>query len=324
MSQVGAANLIPGFGGPSGKVYPQHMAGFLGLPAVGNIFYVDPSAGSDTANDGSSATNALATVATAYGKAVSGNHDVILINPTGGTGRTSETTAISWAKRFTHLVGNAAPTMQDARAGISFGTGGSLTVSENGCLFQNITFNGTADINVPVTISGDYNSFLGVDFKGSLNDTTGDDAAGRALYLNGAQENYFGNCTLGADTFTRSTTNATLELANAASRNFFDNCDFRMFVDNAGPVHVLFTGTSAIDRDLVFRNPSFYSISANNATPVTAVMDLSAQTVTGHVRMLGTYVSQGATDWEASASSRIFMQPATATTTALGLAVNPT
>lgn len=324
MATVGAANLLPGFGGPTGKVFPQHLAGFLGVPAVGNIFYVDPSAGSDTANDGSSATNALATVAAAYAKTVSGNHDVVLINPTGGTGRTAETSAITWSNRFTHLIGNAAPTMQDARAGISFGTGGSLTISGTGCLFQQITFNGTTDINVPVTITGSYNSFLGVDFKGSLNDTTGDDTAARALYINGGQENYFGNCTFGADTFARSTTNATVEFASAASRNFFDNCDFRMFVDNAGPVHILFTGTSAIDRDLVFRNCSFYSISANNATPVTAVMNLSAQTATGHVRLTGSAVSQGATDWEASASGRIFMQPYTATTTAIGLAVNPT
>ena len=321
---VGAANLIPGFGGPAGKVYPQHMAGFLGLPAVGNIYYVDPSAGSDTSNDGSSQNNALATVSAAYAKATSGNHDVILISPTGGTGRATETTAITWAKRFTHLVGNAAPTMQDARAGINFGTGGSLSITENGCLFQNITLTGTADINVPVTISGDYNSFLGVDFKGSLNDTTGDDAAARALYLNGAQENYFGSCSFGSDTFTRSTTNATIEFASAASRNFFDNCDFRMFVDNAGPVAVLFTGTSAIDRDVAFRNCSWYAFSANNATPTTAIMDLSAQSATGHVRILGSAVSQGSTDWEASASGRIYMQSYTATTTAIGLAINPT
>lgn len=306
------------------KILPQEiLGGGLGLPYVGNIYWVDPSAGSDS-NSGDAPDEAKATVAAAYALCTSGNHDVVLINPTGGSGRTAETTAITWAKRFTHLIGNAVPTMQDARAGISFGTGGSLTVSENGCLFANLTFNGTADINVPVTVSGDYNSFIGVDFKGSLNETTGDDTAARALVLDGGQENYFANCTFGADTFMRSTTNATVEFATAASRNFFDSCDFIAAVDNAGPVHVLFTGTSAIDRWLAFRDCSFYFFSANNATPVTACMNLSAQTATGHVRMLGASVVQGATDWEASASGRIYMQPYTATTTAIGLAVNPT
>lgn len=317
-----AARYIPALK-DGNKIYPEDLAGMIGLPYVGNVIYVDPSGGADT-NSGQTQNDAFATVSAAYAVAVSGQHDVILIAPSGGTGRATETTAITWAKRFTHLVGSTAPTMQDARAGISFGTGGSLTISENGCLFKNLTFNGTADINVPVTISGDYNSFLGCDFKGSLNDTTGDDAAARALYIDGGQENYFGGCTLGADTFTRSTTNATLDLANAASRNFFDACDFRMFVDNAGPVHVKLTGTSAIDRDLVFRDCSFYAISANNATPITGLMDLSAQTATGHVRMLGAAVMQGATDWEASASGRIYMQPYTATTTTIGIAVNPT
>lgn len=306
------------------KWLPQDLAGMIGLPYVGNIYYIDPNAGSDSSNSGTSQDDAFATVAKYYEVAVSGNHDVGIIAPSGGTGRTTETTAITWAKRFTHLVGSSAPTMQDTRAGISFGTGGSLTISENGCLFKNLTFNGSTDINVPVTVSGDYNSFIGCDFKGSLNDTTGDDTAARALVLSGAQENYFGMCTFGADTFTRSAANATVEFASAASRNFFDSCDFVMAVDADSPVHVLFTGTSAIDRWLAFRDCSFYSFSANNATPVAAVMNLSAQTATGHVRLLGASVSQGATDWEASASGRIYMMPYTATTTAIGLAVNPT
>lgn len=326
MSLQGYGQYAPGLGR---KIFPQDLAGIIGLPYVGNVIYVDPTAGSDTANAGTSYNNALATVAAAYAKTTSGSHDVILISPTGGTGRTSETSAITWSNRFVHLVGNAAPTMQDARAGMSFtGTAGvaagSLTVTGTGCMFKNLTFNGTSDVNVPVTITGSYNSFLGVDFKGSLNETTGDDTAARALYINGGQENYFGDCTLGADTFMRSTTNATVEFASAASRNFFDNCDFKMAVDNAGPVAILFTGTSAIDRDITFRNCSFYAFSANNATPTTAVMNLSAQSATGHVRMLGSAVSQGATDWEASASGRIYMQSYTATTTAIGLAINPT
>ena len=154
-------------------------------------------------------------------------------------------------------------------------------------MFKNLTFNGTADINVPVTISGDYNSFLGVDFKGSLNATTGDDTAARALYLNGAQENYFGGCTFRADTFMRSAANATIEFASAASRNVFEDARFIMAVDAATPVHVLFTGTSAIDTWIEFKNSTFYSFSANNGTAATACMNLSAQTATGHVWLTG-------------------------------------
>ncbi len=306
------------------KILPSDIAGMVGLPYVSNIIYVDPSNGND-GRSGSALGEAVATVARAYALTTANKHDVVVIVPTGGTGRTAETTAITWAKRFTHLVGNAAPTAQDIRAGISFGTGGSLAISENGCMFKSLTFNGSTDINVPVTISGHYNSFAGVDFKGSLNATTGDDTAARALYINAGQENYFGGCTFGGDTIMRSAANATIEFANAASRNVFEDCRLIAAIDAATPVHVKFTGTSAIDRWIEFKNTSFYSFSANNATPMTACMDLSSQTATGHVLLTGnTSILGGITDWEASASGRIYMQPFTATTNAIGLAVNPT
>jgi len=305
------------------KIFPEDIAGLLGLPYVGSVIYVDANSGSDSANNGSAADNAFATVAAGYAAATSGKHDTVLLVPSGGTGRTSETTAITWGKRFTHLVGNAAPTAQDVRAGISFATGGSLSITENGCLFKALTFNGTADINVPVTISGDYNSFIGVDFKGSLNATTGDDTAARALYINGAQENYFGACTFGADTFDRSAANATIEFASAASRNVFDNCRLIMSTDATTPVHVLFTGTSAIDRWIEFKDCLFYNFTANDSAEPAAVMDLSAQTATGHVLLTGVCSLHHIDNWEATASGRISMSAWTATTNAVGKMINP-
>lgn len=313
------------------KIMPEDLAGLIGLPYVGNVFYVDASAGSDTANSGKSQNDALATVAAAYAKATSGQHDVVVIAPTGGTGRTTETTAISWAKRYTHLIGSSAPTAQDTRAGMSFtgttGTAaGSLSVTENGCLFRNLTLNGTDDVNVPVQINGgDYNSFIGVDFKGALNATSGDDTASRALYITGGQENYFGGCTFGQDTIMRSAANATIEFASAASRNVFEDCRFLAAIDAATPVHIKFTGTSAIDRWLEFKNCTFYSFSANDATAMTACMDLSAQTVTGHILVTGApFLGLGITDWEATASGRINMQAYSVTANTLGLAIKPT
>lgn len=306
------------------KILPQEVSGMIGLPYIGNVIYVDPSGGSDSASGGSQ-TDALATVSAAEALTVSGKHDVVLIVPSGGTGRAAETTAIAWDKRFTHLVGNAAPTVQDARAGMSFGTGGSFTLSENGCIIKNITMNGTGDINVPVTLSGHYNSLIGVDFKGALNATTGDDTAMRALYINGGQENYFGGCSFGSDTIMRSAANATVAFAGAASRNVFEGARFIAAIDAATPVHVLFTGTSAIDRWVEFRDSSFYSFSANDGTAMTACMNLSAQTATGHVLLTGnTSMMGGITDWEATATGRIYMQPFTATANAIGIAINPT
>src|SRR3990167_7569962 len=120
-----ARNYIPAlaFGH---KIMPEDLAGMIGLPYVGDIFYVDATAGSDTANSGTSQNNALATISAAYDKTATNQHDVVVIVPTGGTGRTAETTAITWANSRTHLIGNAAPVRQNVRAGMGFGVGGSL------------------------------------------------------------------------------------------------------------------------------------------------------------------------------------------------------
>ena len=304
------------------KIMPEDIAGMIGLPSIGNIWYVDASNGSDSSG-GTTREDAFATVAAAFNAATANQDDVILIIHSGGTGRTSETTAITWNKRYTHLIGSTGPLAQDARAGISFGTGGSLSVTENGCIFKNLTFDGTTDINVPVTVSGAYNSWIGVDFKGSLNATTGDDTAARALYLNGAQENLFVGCTFGADTYERSAANASVEFASAASRYVFDDCRFIMSSDATTPVHVLFTGTNAIDRWAEFKDCLFYNFTVNDTAEPAAVMDLSAQTATGHVLLTGICLLHHIDNWEATASGRISMTSFTATTNAVGKPINP-
>ena len=325
MARRDLSSLLPGvkYGH---KVYANEIAGLIGLPHVGEIIYVDPSAGDDTANSGSSQDNALKTVAVAFGKATSGNHDVIIIAPSGGTGRTTETTAIIWNKRFTHLIGSAAPALVNVRAGMTFAAGGSLVVSENGCIFKSLTFTSSADIDETVSVTGNRNVFINVDFKGTSNSTSADDTKWRALNLDGAEENYFGGCTLGGDTFTRGVANTTLELEGASMRNTFDDCFFTAHIDTAGtPTHVLVTGTSGIDRENEFHNTRFYSFSTNNGQAMTGCMDLSAQTGTGHILVTGLpWLSTGITDWEASASGRIQMQSFNTATATIGIAINPT
>lgn len=277
------------------KILPNDLAGQLGLPYVGSIFYVDPNSGNDTANSGTEGTDALKTVAAAYAKCTSGKHDVVIIAPSGGTGRTTETTAITWAKRFTHLVGASAPLVQDHRSGINFGTGGSLTISENGCLFQNLTFFSSADIDVTVTVTGDYNSFLGVDFKGTYNATSIGSTPWRALVLTGAEENLFEGCTIGGDTYTRSAANVSLELTAASTRNVFSNCFFPMQTDDADVEFVRADSAADIDRFVWFRNCVFHNAVLSSSTTMTIAMSIHAA-VGGTVIVDGCSVL-GVTDW---------------------------
>ena len=282
------------------KIYPEDIAGMVGLPHIGKVIYVDSNSGNDSTNAGSTQANALKTVAAAYAKCTSGNHDVVILAPSGGTGRTTETTAITWGKRFTHIVGSCAPSAQTPRAGMNFsgttGTAsGSITFSENGCLIKNITLNATDDNNSFVTVTGDYNSFLGVDFKGATNATTGDDTAARALVLTGAEENYFGGCSIGSDTYSRSTTNASLELTAASARNVFENCFFPIHADNAGALFFKAASAADIDRFVHFKNCMFHNAIYSASTTLTTAFSLHAA-VGGTVILDGCSVL-GAADW---------------------------
>lgn len=285
------------------RVMPDEMAGLIGLPYVGNIFYVDATAGSDN-NPGTSQNDAFATVGTALGVMTANQHDVTILAPTGGTGRTSEATAITWNKRFTHLVGNAAPTPVNVRAGLTFATGGSLTISENGCIFKNLTLTSSADIDVTVAVTGNRNSFQGMDFKGTSNSTSADSTPWRALNLNGGEENYFGACTFGADTMSRGALNATLEMQGGAIRNTFEDCFFTMHADAVETqLHVLSTGSSGLDRYNTFKNTDFYAFYTNHTAKVNAVFDISAQAATADILMLGSCTAIGFDDWEATVSN---------------------
>jgi len=311
------------------KIMPEDLAGMLGLPHVGNIYYVDPTNGSDTANSGTSQNDALKTLRIAEDKTTDNNHDVVVIVPgeVGSGSGTAETANITWDKDNTHLIGSSAPVALSNRARIITTTDSvdpCITISGHGNTFRNVQFATYEDSNdVLINLTGDRNYFENVHFAGIGSATCGDDSTARCLAMSGAAENRFVNCTFGMDTIARSTTNATVEFASASTRNIFEYCRFIMWADNVGPNHILFTGSSAIDRWIQFDNCTWYAFWTNDADKVTHVMDLAAQTATGHVLMTGRQIMVGFDDWEATDSDRIFFEPATATANAIGIGINP-
>lgn len=308
------------------KVYPEDLAGQLGLPHIGEVFYVDANSGADT-NGGREQSDAFATVATAYAAMTSGAHDVVVIAPSGGTGRTTETAVLTWGKRFAHMVGSGASPAQNIRAGMgapALAAGTSFfDVTENGCLFSNFTIAGFNDVDEIVEVTGNYNSWHNVHFAGLGNATAADTAAGSCLHLTGGQENRFVSCTFGLDTVTRGAANFSVELESAASRNVFEDCRFVMHADATSPFHLKLEGTSAIDRWVEFKNCSWYTFWTNNADKITANFETSEQSATGHILITGNYFMTGADDWEAADTGRIYLNPATATANAIGIAINP-
>jgi len=268
------------------KIMPEDMAGMMGLPYVGNIWYVDPNAGSDTANSGTSQNDALATVKAAYDKCTSGKHDVVFIVPTGGTGRTTEAAAITWAKRFTHLVGMAAPTTMTPRAGMNFTLTAATTtfqfvVTENGCIFKNVVFNqGVADSYALVHVNGgDYNYFEGCHFSGIANATAADSANARCVKLTGVGETVFNDCTFGVDSVASTAANNLLEIGavgNGSARNIFNHCRFLRLADAAAPFFVSIGDEGDIDRFVLFDHCLFHNAVHSGATTMTVGIDCTA------------------------------------------------
>jgi len=299
MGLRGAANLLPGLGGPLGKIYPEHIAGMLGLPVVGDIYYVDPSGGNDTANGGTTPdTDALKTVQAAFDKCTADRDDVVVIAGRSSTGRTSED-QINWSKRRTHLLGNGAPRRINNRNGISFNSSATspcFTLSANNCIIANVSLAQFNDVNVLLEITSDYNTFMNVHFQGIGNATTGDDTAARAVLLTAAEENEFLNCTFGLDTVARSAANALLEQTGSCPRNSYRNCNFLSHVDAAGAFSVILSTGNCTERHLIFEKCMFLNSDVGgSATKMTVHMNTSA-TSNGTIILDHSWM-EGATDW---------------------------
>lgn len=229
------------------KIYPEDLAGMIGLPSVGDIFYVDSGNGSDS-NGGKTQHGALKTVGAAYALTTSGHNDVVLVSPTGtGSGRTSETANITWSKHRTHLIGNGAPLVSSTRSGMSMDTDAvspSFTISGNGCIFKNLTIMTQQATNyILATISGDYNLFSNVHFAGIGHTTAGDSATSRDVLLSDCSESVFVNCNFGLDTVLRSAANGNLEFASASAKNTLINPFFTAYNDATTPYFVIDTAT---------------------------------------------------------------------------------
>ena len=310
------------------KWYPEDLAGMLGLPHVGNIFYVDPANGNDTSNSGTSQNDALATIFAAEAKLTDYNHDVVILVP-GANGASQESVAITWDKNYAHLIGNAAPTWYGPRARMDFITDSTdpcMTISGSGCRFLNVKIETTqANNDVLVNMTGDRNYFNNVHFQGQANSESGDDATSRSLVLTGSHENRFDNCTIGNDTVQMSTTNTRLELAGA-SKNFFDGCTFIMNADNTGATHVKSTGVGGCEGFNRFNDCLFMTKWTNLGNQILGNFDLSAQTSSAWIAMTGNNMSIGADDWEAAASNILYFdaQVGYGNAAFIGLALNQT
>lgn len=305
MSLQGAANLIPGFGGPTGKVFPQHLAGGVSQPVVGNVWYVDAVNGSDTANAGNSWNNAFKTLKMAHDSAATNNYDVINIAP-GGTGAgsgTSEAAHWTFSKSLVSVVGAPSPVPISPRSRILFTTAEDavtcLTISGSGNTFSNLQIGTFVDNDVLVNITGSRNGFYGVNFAGQGEATSAAETTACSLTITGSGgENYFNGCTIGVDTIAKTAANADLILTGATVRNIFEDCRWLSFCTGSGSGHfwVSASAHTSIDRFVEFKNCLFLNATKSSGVAMTVGMTLST-TLEGTVVLSEMTQQFGATDW---------------------------
>lgn len=295
------------------------------ISSIGNAYFVDPANGADDRN-GKSYDMALATLQAAYNKCVSGNNDVVFLIGN-GSGLDLET-SLEWSKSYTHLIGVCAPTGIGKRARIFNGTGNDLTymlkISGSGCVFSNLyIFQGSTGATAlkNVWITGGRNYFHNVHIAGMGHATPADEADANSLYLDGAEECKFVECTIGVDTIARSAANSEIECASQATRNVFKDCLILSFADNAGHLFVE-AGSSGLDRFLMFDGCTFINSVESTATTMTAGMSIH-DTAGGLVLLKGCTII-GATDIAAADNGNVYVDGAAPTAGTSGIAIAAT
>lgn len=321
-----------------------------GLPLTGTWFWVNPATGND-GNTGLSPAEPLATLYMAHSKMTAGKNDVCVLvgdGSTTGTARLSKALAQSvdssvtagtlvWSKNACHLIGETAPTGIAARARIAppsgtytvttFGSANFITVSASGCIFANFsTFNGFSTggaSQICWTDSGARNYYQSVHFGGMGDAGSAGDAGSRSLKISGGGEHLFADCTIGLDTVTRTTSNASLEFSGATPRSTFRRCTFPAMTSNAGVLHIKTAASGAVDRWQLFQDCSFINAIQSGSTQMTVGIAMVASA--GGMLLIQRCTSIGATKWgDAGALAQIYVDggPPTAGTT--GLAITPT
>ena len=280
------------------KILPSEIAGMLGLPYVGNVYYIDPTNGADT-HSGLSQDDAFKTLYAAYNATTNNNHDVIVLTPGGvGTGTgTVETTQILWTKNFVHLIGNVIEGPYAGRARVTTATTSLsplIVMSGSGNSIQNIQIAATAATNlVPLKITGSRNRFDNCHI-GIQNATAGDSASAIDLWLSGASENEFNGCVIGFDSFTKTGANFIIYADTASARNLFNDCIFPMFVDADAP-RFLGVAASGIDRTMIFNRCKFLNAIYCGSTNLTDSFTINANPGGGII--LHDCMQIGATGW---------------------------
>jgi len=243
-----------------------------GLPAIfGRWYYVNPSLGKSGAS-GLEPYDPMDSIATAYAACSDGKGDGICLISY-GTGATADTTSylsttLTWSKSDITVFGLGAPVRYGKRTRVTNKSTATtltplMTVSGTNNAFYNVQFtNFASDASVVqcVVVTGNRNYFENCDFfmgGGGVNVATAS-----SLYVNGAQECMFKNCTIGGDTVDQGSgvVSGVISLAGGVERCWFENCDVLSYFtggSNVAGAIIVGSAGAGITRNVVFSRCRF-------------------------------------------------------------------
>ena len=290
----------------------QEVPVIAGLPlgALSNVYFVDPVNGNDN-NPGTSRQNPMKTLEAAYALCVSGQNDVVAIVAT--TSGLTLTSAFTWSKSYTHLIGLCAPVRTAQRARIFAGAANAdavfFTISGTGCIFKDLyIFNGPA-VNTAlgnVLVSGGRCYFENVHFAGAGHATCAVDGAYSLGLSGGDGEHLFKNCTFGLTTIAAATgVRCVAMLGGYTPRVVFEDCTFALHASNAGAMILEDdSGGASIIEYMLFKNCLFFN---ESETAIDTAFEIDTVTpARQHFILINCWRNSGIDDWEDQAKACVW------------------
>jgi hypothetical protein len=178
----------------------------------------------------------------AYNALGSFRNDILVVMP--NSGFTSGTTAFTWSKSYTTVIGAAPWSPTHGRSRITL-TGADVatafTISGRGTQWKNVHFQwgnnkSSARTAVSLTYSGNANNvFMNCDFNGPLHATEAAAAYKIVNIASGCQDNAFLHCKFGAWTVQAAEADAyEVYLAGNTGPTVFEDCLFMAYSNEAG------------------------------------------------------------------------------------------
>lgn len=282
-----------------------------GVVSLGTKFYLDPVNGND-GNDGLGSQTAFKTLPVAYAALTANKNDILYI--IGGASALNLSSAFTWAKSYTHLIGVCGDMQFGGRVRIGHNANFTtlFTINANGCVFKNIHWQmgrgSTTNVNcIVLSATAHYNYFEGCHFDAPLNAAEGGGTqAWRSLVLtNGVRSTTFNRCTFGDWTVLCASANGThVEFGGLNAGTHFVNCTFLTCTSSASMVTV----KSNVDLGgayayVTFEGCRFISLS----TAPDAVFGVPS---TGLV-VVDNCTSFGFTAWSAASSNKLLVSSPT-------------